>query len=167
MPSSSRQIPEIAFFSAFLVFATASQCDAAPMQCPYEPPFARVLAPTGELVAPAPPAKTSAVTLDWLDRLAYADINAPPSADYLTPITAGLNSLLKLAIPANDYRLVNSLFALMDPPQMRVDVMVAVLRTLFPVRKFLLDYRTKRDDVRSELSQVRGMDADSILRGLL
>jgi hypothetical protein len=107
------------------------------------------------------------VPLDWLDRLASADINAPPSADYLTPITAGLNSLLKLAIPANDYRLVNSLFALMDPPQMRVDVMVAVLRTLFPVRKFLLDYRTKRDDVRSELSQVRGMDADSILRGLL
>jgi hypothetical protein len=108
---------------------------------------------------------TKEVSLDWLDRLASVDVNAEPNSDYISPITTGLNELLAHAVPTKDFTFINQLLTSMQPPRMRSDVMVAVLRTLYPVNHAISSYRRLRKAVAEELS-ARGKDAARILRGI-
>lgn len=132
----------------------------------YQTAFLIPLTITGEISELAVGAWPKAVSLDWLDQLNAADIHAAASAEHIAPITAGFNALLQQAVPLSDYRFIDNLLMGLQPERMRADVMVAVLRTLFPVRDFLPHYRQLRDKVTAELSS-RNMDTPRILRGLI
>ena len=135
----------------------------------YATGYIRPPAITGSHPAEVVPSKSIAptVSLDWIPLLKSDNIHALPSAAHIAPLTAGLNALLQQAVPQNDYRFISNLLTLMQPVEMRSDVMVAVLRTLFPVRTYLsLHYRTLLRQVSTELDK-RGMDAKKILRGLI
>lgn len=136
------------------------------MEHPYQTAFLIPLTITGETVDLAVAPRPQAVPLDWLDRLSSDDIHAVPSAEHIAPITAGFSALLQQAVPVRDYRFIDNLLASMRPERMRADVMLAVLRTLFPVRPYLQHYRKLRDDVNTELLR-RNLDAPRILRGLI
>jgi len=118
----------------------------------------------GSVELPAAP-RPQVVSLDWLDQLTTQDVDAAACAEHIAPVTAGFNALLRQAVPVRDYRFIDNLLSSMQPARMRSDVMLAVLRTLFPVRDYLLHYRMLRDQVNAELLQ-RNKDAPRIMRGL-
>jgi hypothetical protein len=113
------------------------------------------------------PHPSEPVDLTWLCRLRSENVHAAPSAEYIAPITEGLNALLKHAVTTKNYLFLNDL---LSPTQflvhkMRADVMVAILRTVVPVREYLSRFNSARAAVANELSK-RGMDAQRVLRGL-
>lgn len=109
----------------------------------------------------------SRADLSWLTKLKSVDTRAAPSPDYIAPITAGFRELVVLASRSTDYSLIENILKSLEPPRMRTDAMVAVLRTLFPVRAFFtLTYVNAVRRVSEEIAS-RDKRADRILKGLL
>lgn len=101
----------------------------------------------------------------WLEELESEDVHADPCAEYLAPITARLRCSIIACVNRNNYQPINDLLFGLSPTCMRTDVMVAVLRTLFPLRYKLSNYQLAVQKVESELT-LRGKDVNRILQGL-
>ena len=114
---------------------------------------------------PSTISRRPSVSLDWIARLSTDEIDVPPSADFIAPVTAGLNELLKDGLPQRNFAFVDALLPTMNPNMMRTDVMLAVVRTLFPVRSFLRNFPGLRTAVAAEMRR-RNLNADRLLRGL-
>lgn len=109
---------------------------------------------------------TRRTDLGWIDRLVSENPLAEPSVEYISPITTGLQELMSGAISTNDYSTIRNVLDGLNPSRMRSDVMIAVLRTLFPIRSYLTNtYVNAVRKVGDELSS-RGRNVNRLLRGL-
>lgn len=109
--------------------------------------------------------------MDWL---AFAKA---PKMDflYMTPegkndlslqeVTEILNQMLKEAVESKNYSVIDCLLYRMDCKRMKVITMTAVLRTCWPVREKLRDFKGACTKVRINVS-LRGLDPAPVLRGL-
>jgi hypothetical protein len=102
----------------------------------------------------------------WLEELESADdIYAAPSAEFISPITEKLRCSIIGCVNFGNYEPLDSLLNGLNPKMMRSDVMVAVVRTLYPLRSRLSKYNQAVLKVTEEL-RGRGKDVDRIMRGL-
>lgn len=83
----------------------------------------------------------------------------------LLDVSGILNQMIKEAIRADSYSVLDCLLARMDCRRMRVVIMTAVLRTLWPIRDKLQDFKGACLKVRVNV-HCRGQDPAVILRGL-
>lgn len=101
------------------------------------------------------------IDISWFDRVMEPATGPLKPADIM-PVIAGLTNMLK----ANYFEEVARLLKSVKVSDAAPEVMVALLRTTYPVRRKLLRHWSKLlKDVRAELS-ARHLDSDRILRGL-
>lgn len=102
----------------------------------------------------------------WLEELEAEDPMEGPSAEYISPITHKLRLDIATAVVKGAYGDLENLLGVINPTVMRCDVMVALLRTLYPIKSKLANYSYAVIRVREELD-LRGKDSERILRGLI
>lgn len=101
------------------------------------------------------------VDLSWFEK-AMQPANAPLKPADVVPVITGLSEMLKACYFGELDHLLRRYVVNEAPPEM----MVALLRTTFPLRhKHLRNWSRLLRDVRSELAN-RKLDGDKILRGL-